>query len=246
MAEPQRAPKPEEIPVFDLEATSAVTEARAQAGAGGRRMAVGDAAGSVADSFLPPPPMEVRESPESTRLGRPADTNPLTQADRADASPPPAMAEPVRRKGPSLFERVTGTGRARSERAQKTSASRASDGPEPRIGMGEPAPAAPARMAPAEEPARAPVAEPAPRGSDSVSPLPQAPEPRLDMEPRAAAPEPEPMPEPKADPEAAKAAPAVDQPPQADLGDLEPKGGLDKDVQEDLLEIPAFLRRQAN
>jgi fused signal recognition particle receptor len=118
--------------------------------------------------------------------------------------------------------------------------------------MGEPTPAAPAWTTPAEEAAPTPVAEPTPPSatpdSDGFSPLPQSPEPRLDMEPRAAAaePRPEPKPEPKAEPEPAKAPPAVDEPPQGDLGDLAPKGGLDKDVQEDLLEIPAFLRRQAN
>jgi cell division protein FtsZ len=245
-AELRRTPEPEEVPVFDLEAATVVTETRAQASAGGRRMAVGDPTGSGSDSFLPPPPMEAPEMPESTQPGLPADTNPLTETHWADASPAPAKTEPVRRKGPSLFERVTGTGRARSERAQKTTASRAADGPEPRIATEERSPAAPARVAPQADPTPAPVTEPAPTTSDSVSPLPRSPEPRLDMEPHAAAPEPEPKAEPKAEPEPAKAPPAVDEPPQGDLGDLEPKGGLDKDVQEDLLEIPAFLRRQAN
>jgi cell division protein FtsZ len=245
-AEPQRAPEPEEIPVFDLEATSAVTEARAQAGAGGHRMAVGDTTVSVSDSFLPPPPMEAPEEPETAHPGLLADSNPLTGNRWADASPAPAREEPVRRKGPSLFERVTGTGRARAERAQKTASVRSADGPEPRIGMGEPHPAQPTRIAPQEAATRAPIAEPAPARPDSMSPMPRSPEPRLDMEPKAAAPESEAKPEPRAEPEPVKAPPAVEESSQGRLGDLEPKGALDKDVQEDLLEIPAFLRRQAN
>jgi cell division protein FtsZ len=63
----------------------------------------------------------------------------------------------------------------------------------------------------------------------------------------APAPEPEPVPapEPEADPEP-EPEPTVDAPAQQDLDGLESPAERDKGIEDDLLEIPAFLRRQAN
>ncbi|HSR56110.1 MAG TPA: cell division protein FtsZ [Alphaproteobacteria bacterium] len=233
----------DEVPVFDLEADVAMPEKRMQAGGGRGAFSIPDSAPAGDDSFLPPPPVEVRETPETTQANTARAADPLAEAELVNAGLMPAKRAPSRRKGPSLFERVTGTGRARSERAQKGGGFNSGFGTEPRFGYGEDRPAAPVEEPPAEGPEQPIGDEPA--GEDrSVSSLPPQPEPRprLDSAPSNEPSDPEPEPEEKP---AAKA-PSGKRPAQADLGDLEPKGSLDKDVQEDLLEIPAFLRRQAN
>jgi cell division protein FtsZ len=236
-AEPvQPREQAEEVPVFDLEAAARVPETRLQA-AGGGRVSVQETSGGAGDSFLPPPPVQVADVPERTRTDMIRAADPLAEAEMVNAGLMPAKASPARRRGPSLFERVTGTGRARSERAQKATASRPDTGMEPRLGFGESRPAAPVQ-APPSDGAREPIGEPpAPRG-ESVAPPPKAPEPRLDMDASPASRE--------SEAEAAAEPKPAPNPTQGDLGDLDPKGPLDKDVQEDLLEIPAFLRRQAN
>jgi cell division protein FtsZ len=132
------------------------------------------------------PPRAVEPMVAVPRIANPAATraapaNPFAAADMANAAA--ATREPApRRRLPSLFERVTGTGRARS------------------------AEAAPAQPAAARTPA-------APAATAATAP--------------AAAPQPAPV--------------------QQRLGGLDPSDRLmTTRAEDDLLDIPAFLRRQAN
>jgi cell division protein FtsZ len=111
-------------------------------------------------AFIAPRPAE---PVQATALQPQRAADPFAAAGLANAAP---RAEPVKRRGPSLFERVTGTGRARAQ-AQTAAA----------------APAAPATPAPAAQPR---------------------------------------------------------------LGGLDPVDRASQPAQDDLLDIPAFLRRQAN
>ncbi|MBL8834767.1 MAG: cell division protein FtsZ [Alphaproteobacteria bacterium] len=140
-----------------------------------------------ATSFIAPRPIEAAREPAMVR----ADLRPQAEAYAAPAAEPaPRAAQPEekrdeRRRGPSLFERVTGTGRAREQRP------------------------APAQAAPL------------------VAPRPE--------QPAASAPMPAPAPAP---------APA---PQQTRLGGLDPTDRIPTSrPEDDLLDIPAFLRRQAN
>ena len=131
------------------------------------------------EPFMPPPPVEPAEASTTAE--------PFAAAAMANGGPAGLKA---RRRGPSLFERVTGTGRARQARAPVTAAATA---------------AATAMMAPEPE------VQPAPE-------VPPAPETTAETTPEAA---------------------------QSKLGELDaPKKGTG--IEEDLLDIPAFLRRQAN
>jgi cell division protein FtsZ len=142
--------------------------------------------------------------------------DPLAEAELVNAG----RAEAPPKKGRSLFARVTGTGRSLFGDAE----------PAPSRPVVEPKfqapaePAAPAARAPEPAPEAEPVAETAPaREAAPVAPA-------------ARTPEPAPAPAP-----AASKAPA-----QQALGGLEPSGNRERNTEEDLLEIPAFLRRQAN
>ncbi len=142
-----------------------------------------------AEAFIPPKPVEV--APAAAHA--PAPVNPFAEAELMNATKPAAAAAPKRR--PSLFERMTRSGGARTEgeapRAQPTLVT-------PQGGI------MPAASAPA-----APVAAPA-------APAPVA------------------------------AAPVAPAPAQPRLGGLDPTDRLAPKAEDDLLEIPAFLRRQAN
>ncbi len=143
-----------------------------------------------AEAFIPPKPVEV--APAAAQA--PAPANPFAEAELMNATKPAAAAAPKRR--PSLFERMTRSGMARTEgeapRAQPTLVA------PPQGGIMPTAPAAPV-AAPAA-PAPAPVA----------------------------------------------AAPVAPAPAQPRLGGLDPTDRLAPKAEDDLLEIPAFLRRQAN
>ncbi|MDX1483555.1 MAG: cell division protein FtsZ [Alphaproteobacteria bacterium] len=194
------------------------------------------------ESFLPPPPVRVADRPEEAKPPAMASPNPLAEADLVNAGIAAPKSAPPRRKGPSLFERVTGTGRAR---AGKPSA----EAPKPRSAPAEPSlPSAPRAAVPE------PLSMVAPDPGEKPA-LPETPEPGSEVDEAGAAPFTEAKPEaPAEDATASDAgsgtaippAPPAEAPKQGDLGGLEPKAELDKDVQEDLLEIPAFLRRQAN
>jgi cell division protein FtsZ len=175
--------------------------------------------------FLPPAPMAAPETPMVAPPARRPD--PMAEAELLNAGRAPA---PKR----SLFARVTGAGRAKALFGQDGTPAPA---PRPSVepSFSAPAaaePAAPvAPVAPVAPQAQAPVAPPAP-------PVAQAP----------ARPEPAPQPQ-AARSEPVKAPPAPPAPPapsQPALGGLEGSASRDRDLQEDLLEIPAFLRRQAN
>jgi cell division protein FtsZ len=154
-----------------------------------------------AASFIAPRPVEPTREPPVVRN----DLRPLAESVAAAAESAPPQREEKReerRRGPSLFERVTGTGRARELRQQQ---------------------AAP----PATAPVMVPAAAPAP-----VQPAPVQPA-------LMAAPVPAPAPAPAPVPAAAAQQPR--------LGGLDPTDRIPTSRQEeDLLDIPAFLRRQAN
>ncbi len=159
-----------------------------------------------AEAFIAPKAMEpVLEpriaNPTSTRQ---APLNAFNAADMANAHAAPREAPP-RRRLPSLFERVTGTGRSRTEAASAAPAAPAA-APAPSPVASAVAAAVAARSA---APAAAPMAAPAAAPMAAPSPAPAAPQPRL--------------------------------------GGLDPSDRLmASKAEDDLLDIPAFLRRQAN
>jgi len=219
------------MPILDLEASAATAGQQTLGQMGEARTASQDPFDGSGDSFLPPPPVEAPESPAGAHHATTRYPDPMAEADLVNARLAPPKSSPGRRKGPSLFERFTGTGRACANQSPADDLPKASTAVEPRLGTAKPIPA----------PAQAVPVPPSMVAPDPVQ-VPEAPEPRPDMESatpsRGIAPEPTPAePQPQ---------PAAGIPAQGDLGSLEPKVGLDNDIQEDLLEIPAFLRRQAN
>ena len=231
-AELERAAE-EEAPILDLEASAAMTAAQAPPQRGEERVGSQDPFAGTGDSFLPPPPVEAPESPAQAYPPMARHPDPMAEADLVNAGMAPPKSSPGRRKGPSLFERVTGTGRARANHRPADAMPKAGANEEPSLGTAA-TPPAPATQAVPQPPS---MVAPDP---DQAPAKPEATYPMLDRD--LAAPSRETAPEPAAtEPEAAAEMPA-----QGDLGSLEPKAGLDKDIQEDLLEIPAFLRRQAN
>jgi len=156
----------------------------------------------IEPSFIAPRPVEPGLPP---RMANPPATRPTNAFAEADMVNAPAQAREPRRRGPSLFERVTGTGRARAA--------------EPAPQAAAPAPAAAPRPAPAAAPAPTPTPAPAVAAATPV-PAPAT----------AAAAQP----------------PAAGSPVQHRLGGLDPSDRLTSRAEDDLLDIPAFLRRQAN
>ncbi len=213
----QPAPRPAD-PVLDLDQ---YTEAAAPAQPGpavdplaqevARRALAGGIHAGADQPFVPPPPIAAPETPETAYPVRRPD--PLAEAELVNAGRPRAP-EPPRKKGPSLFERVTGAGRARLFGE---------------AGVGEPPVPAPRAAVEPRFGAPAPKAEAAP---GPKAPLAQPPAP-----PAPVAAQPAPQTAPPAQPAA---------PSQAGFSGLEPQPAKDKDIEDDLLEIPAFLRRQAN
>ncbi len=150
------------------------------------------AAPAPVEAFIPPKPVEVA-APAAAAMPTVTLPNPFAEAEMVNAGKTaPAAAKPARR--PSLFERMTRSGTARSAETEAR--------PQPTLvtPVGGIMPAAAAPAAPVA-PAPAPVA---------VAPAPQ---------------------------------PAAIQP---RLGGLDPQDRLQTKSEDDLLEIPAFLRRQAN
>ncbi len=220
----------EEAPILDLKASAAAAAVQAPSQGDEEQAASQDPFAGPGDAFLPPPPVEAPESPAEAYPTMAGEPDPMAEADLVNAGMAPPKAATGRRKGPSLFERVTGTGRARANRRPADAMAKAGAAAGPRLGT---APATPAVPQPpsmvAPDPDQGPVAPVAPDPwlhEDSPAPARE-----IAPEPAAAPPEPE---------------ATAKMPAQGDLGSLEPKAGQDKDVHEDLLEIPAFLRRQAN
>ncbi len=167
------------------------------------------ASAPAAEAFIPPRPATTE--PESAKPEPMAEAAILNGPGQADATPAPKP----RPRMPSLFERVTGTGRAR----------------------------------PADE-----------RDADVVDEEPDSADPAPQPATRDAAPAPAPAPAPEAPKAEAEEAPRVTQlrpptataepgkeTPQGQLGGLDPSERIAPPrEEEDVLDIPAFLRRQAN
>jgi cell division protein FtsZ len=141
------------------------------------------------EAFIPPKPVEVAAS---AAAAQPAPANPFAEAELVNATKAAQPTAPKRR--PSLFERMTRTGVARTETA--------AEAPRAQPTLVVPQGGIMPTVAPAPTPAQPPLATPAP------APAPQAVQPRL--------------------------------------GGLDPSDRLAPKAEDDLLEIPAFLRRQAN
>jgi cell division protein FtsZ len=186
--------------------------------------------------FLPPPPVEPTTS--ARPVAQPA-PRPFAEADMVNAgreSPKEKL-----RRGLSLFERVTGTGRARDAKAEAAPQPQAQPAMhrEPAF---RPAPQPQQQVQPAAHPAYAP----APAAS-APQPAQTMPAQQPFMAPQAAPQAPQmsmPMQQPAAQAQAQTMRTA--EPAQTRLG-IEaadkPRGSA---MDDDLLDIPAFLRRQAN
>jgi cell division protein FtsZ len=152
------------------------------------------------DAFIPKPAVGTKD--EAKEVAEHAD--PMAEADLVNGGKEPADRKPISKGKSSLFELVTGTGKAAIDRVRGTSERPQSvDGPA--VDKGEP-------KAERSMPA-APAAPQGPVGGMRT---------------------------------AAQAAPQMA--PQPTLGGLDPQDRIQEshDEDEDLLDIPAFLRRQAN
>ncbi len=190
-----------------------------------------------ASAFIPPKPVAAERKPAPAPEQRRADAF-------AEAAMTNAGAQSERRRGRSLFQKVTGAvNRAIAEE--------------------QPAPAAPApvqRREPVAAAAAMPAAMPAAEAAPAVAEVPVMPEPAP-----AALPEPvieavaepvveavtetiaEPVAEAVVEPAPQPELPAAPAPAQQTLADIEPaQPSTPSRDEEDMLEIPAFLRRQAN
>jgi len=166
-------------------------------------------------AFIPGLPVEPTASARATQMAAPAAARPFAEAAMVNAGHSQRAAKASK---PSLFERVTGTGRAR-DTAQE--AARPSEPPAFRIAQPAPQPAPQQMMT--QQPAPEPV--------------------QVAMAALAAAQTPAPMPAPQPAPQPAPSA-------QTSLGLGLGVDPADKpkaaSMDDDLLDIPAFLRRQAN
>ncbi len=197
-------------------------------------------------SIAMPPRQERAPAPverPAPRQSQPMATDIPPIAPRAAApapAPEPIMErEPVRK--PSLFEKMIGVGRARAPEPQAQQPARAEPPAARTAPPAAPAPAfpprAPAAMAPRVGPP--PVRQPAPQPAAS-RPAP-APRPAAAQAPAAG-----PGWAQQSEPEQEAPAPKpVEAPAQPRLGGLEPPA-QPRSAEDDLLEIPTFLRRQAN
>jgi cell division protein FtsZ len=175
--------------------------------------------------FIAPPPVETKAAPQPRMA-----PDPFAEAAVTNGGPAP------RRASPSLLERMTGLGRKAKDDRQPAPAESAPEartpGPEP-LRVQTPAAEAPAQ---AQAEAQAPRAAPEAHRSPEAGPAPE-PSPAPRMPP---APEPQP-PELASSPVTAppaKPAPTLN----VNAEDRMVRGASE----DELLEIPAFLRRQAN
>ncbi|NKB49436.1 MAG: cell division protein FtsZ [Alphaproteobacteria bacterium] len=186
----------------------------------------------------------------------------------AEAAIENGAAQTEKRRGRSLFQKVTGAVNSLVTDEEQTAAT-----PPPVTSAAQPAPTVSAPVAApemAQEPIPEPVAESAPEPAPEIVPEP-TPEPAMTPAPTLTAPAPEPVPSPAplatpapqpaaAEPMAETATePAVETstetapetpaaaPVQPSLTNLEPTAPSEAaGSDDDMLEIPAFLRRQAN
>ena len=174
--------------------------------------------------FIPPAPAE---PPRSMEEGV-ATADPFREAEMLNAAP-----VPPKKRSPNLLERMTGTSWSRREPAESAAPAREEAKPAEAPKMAAPAVETPKAEAPAmPPPAATPAATPATAPAHA---------------PKAEVPPPvPPMPKPAAavTPQPAKPA-ATDSQPR--LSGVDPQDRLpSSQSEEDLLDIPAFLRRQAN
>lgn len=169
--------------------------------------------------FIPDAPVEAGPAAAEAATPDPIAVADIMNARSAEEAPAP------KKKGPSLFERVTGVGRQERREPQPPAVAKAPQAPEP-IPSPVFGPEPEAAAHPAPQPA--PVAQPVESASESL--------------PETQRETPIPAPEPPAGQPAQSASPANMLLGALDTGD----GGKNTDDDDDLLDIPAFLRRQAN
>ncbi|MEE8516230.1 MAG: cell division protein FtsZ [Alphaproteobacteria bacterium] len=166
-----------------------------------------------AEPFLPPPPTQAVATPQP--LARP---EPFAEAAMANGG---AAVAKDRSSRPTLFERMTGTGRARAAKAPTVAQ------PAAPAAMPEPVPEVPRVMEAVEAP--------------DVMDVPETPNRQESQAPTGS--EPAEQPETGTDAAAATPSEAAEQRRLSEIDNgAEGKAG----IEEDLLDIPAFLRRQAN
>ena len=174
-------------------------------------------------AFIPPKPAAADKRPDTTMQPRKADAF-------AEAAIANAGAQAERKRGRSLFQKVTGAVNRAMNEEQTDDKPKASVRREPIAAK----PEAPVAPKPAE-PQPAPVVTSAPVMAETPKVV--APEPVAQAEPVA-------VEAPRA-PEPAAIMPTA--PAQQNLADIKPAAPRDNArAEEDMLEIPAFLRRQAN
>ena len=175
------------------------------------------AAGDGPAPFIPDAPVEAAPAVAEAATPDPIAVADILNARSVDETPAP------KKKGPSLFERVTGVGRQERREPQPPAVAQAPQAPEP---ISSPASAPEPEAAPQPAPQPAPVA----RSVES------APESSPETQDEA------PVPTPSAEQPARSASPANMLLDTLYTGDGDKNTGDD----DDLLDIPAFLRRQAN
>ena len=176
------------------------------------------AGGDSPAPFIPDAPVEAAPAVAEAATPDPIAVADMMNARSADEAPAP------KKKGPSLFERVTGVGRQERREPQPPAVAKA---PEP---LPSPASAPEPEAAPQPAPQPAPVAQ-------SVESAPESPpETQPETQPET------PIPTPPAEQPARSASPANMLLDTLYTGDGDKNTGDD----DDLLDIPAFLRRQAN
>ena len=172
------------------------------------------AAGDSPAPFIPDAPVEAAPAVAEAATPDPIAVADMMNARSADEAPAP------KKKGPSLFERVTGVGRQERREPQPPAVAKA---PEP-----------------LPSPASAPEPEAAPQPAPVAQSVESAPESPPESQPET---QPEtPIPTPPAEQPARSASPANMLLDTLYTGDGDKNTGDD----DDLLDIPAFLRRQAN
>ncbi len=181
------------------------------------------AGGDSPAPFIPDAPVET--VPAAAEAARP---DPIAVADMMNARSAEDAPTP-KKKGPSLFERVTGVGRQERREPQPPAVAKAPQAPEP-----------------IPSPVSAPEPEAAPQPAPVAQPMESAPEPppetHHETRHETHHDTPIPAPPPPAEQPAQSASPA-----NMLLGALDTDdGGKNTGDDDDLLDIPAFLRRQAN
>ena len=166
--------------------------------------------------FIPDAPVETAPAAAEAATPDPIAVADMMNARSADEAPAP------KKKGPSLFERVTGVGRQERREPQPPAVAKAPRAPEP-------------IPSPVFGPEPEAAAHPAPQPAPVAQPVESAPESLPETQHET------PIPTPPAEQPAQSASPANMLLGALDTGD----GGKNTD-DDDLLDIPAFLRRQAN